>query len=161
MEVLDDVVYRKKHHESNYVKIHSLMTGFLKTKLKKVYYDFNGVIALGQFVVLGVVLVGILARVYSLYKDLYEALEKDFIRVGCQKSDYTNVVDAKMNDGLMNAQFNTFADEELGEEITDDSVANLLSGSRESLRKIPRRSAKKKDKRKDKRKKSVIDDIFG
>ncbi|CCD26018.2 Rmp1p NDAI_0G02430 [Naumovozyma dairenensis CBS 421] len=108
-----------------YRLIHSM---FSKRYLSKMYYDFNGIIALGQFVTLGVVLVGLLGRIYSIYLELFELNRNNFKHVGCIIKDIpiNKILVNETNQAIMKSINQEELGEELGEEISiDDTMHNV------------------------------------
>ncbi|QLQ82344.1 hypothetical protein HG537_0H01050 [Torulaspora globosa] len=127
------------------VKLYKLVNDFNKRQLSKTYRDFNGVIGLGQFVTLGVTLIGLLSRIYSIYKLVLGFFWTKFRDVGCL--DRTISVKAEDVPAEM---------EEIGEEIIGTSLEATAVTVTESI--LP---GKKVSKKKKKKSKSVIDSIFG
>lgn len=121
----------------------------------KLYYSFNGVIQLGQFLTLGVVLVGLLARVHCIYRELYEQYGDKFIELGCVKLPKYNT---KLEEHV------PMDTDEVGELIEESEI---LGSTEEIIDKPEPKIEKKKDKddkkkkKKKKKKSSAIDDIFG
>lgn len=135
-------------------RLFRLLQKFLKKQVARMYYSFNGVIGLGQFVTLGVVLVGILARVYAAYCELYQAHESEFVKlklIHVRNSAPTPIV-----------KLQALVDEELGEEV---DIAAPIAVSTTPLVENSTKSGNSriagKSKKKSKKKKSAIDDIFG
>lgn len=118
----------------------------------KAYYDFNSVIALGQFIALGMVLVACLSKLHGL------VLEMDGLRerLRAAKPTKTRVVEKTAD-----------VAEEFGEEIVVAPAAPLKRpldmDDIFSVRKDKKAKKEKRDKTKKskpKKKKSAIDDIF-
>ncbi|KAH7579480.1 Hypothetical protein J6896_04875 [Nakaseomyces glabratus] len=126
----------------------------------KLYYSFNNIIKLGQFITLGVVLVGILGRVHSIYHEIFELYKEQFISIGCLRVP-------KKNAQIEEAHVTTNDNEELGELINDADVliepSALLKQDVIPSENIKNESKSSKDKKKKKKKKkgSAIDDLFG
>lgn len=134
-------------------RLYHLLNGFVKKQLEKTYQDFNGIITLGQFVTLGVVLVGILARVYGIYKNLLEMYESEFIDAG-----FIRVPSEKPNE--TKEFMESLVEEELGEAVSSEAVSSDISAPK-IVRPADDNGSKKKDSKKKKKKKSAIDSIFG
>lgn len=141
----------KSIKEENYRQLYRLITKFQIKQVKKIYYSFNGIIALGQFITLGVILIGLLARIYVIYSDIMSLCKEKFKDLRLYPQLETQ-----------NHQLLTFIDEELGEELNEkldnkihDSVLSFIQETYEKPR-MKEKSFKKK-----KRVKSAIDDIFG
>lgn len=128
-------------------RLYKLLNGFINKQSIKTYHDFNSVIALGQFVSLGVILIGILARIYAIYRkllEIYESKFKDsgFIRVPSEKPIETN-------------QFmESLVQEELGEVVPIEPKTTKSTAPENN---IPKKESSKRKKKK----KSTIDSIFG
>ncbi|AAS54331.1 AGL160Wp [Eremothecium gossypii ATCC 10895] len=122
--------------EADLEALAGLLRRFAVRQAPAMYYEFNGVIALGQFVTLGVVLVAALARVWALYGQLREALGLLPVRAA-QAERECDVAPT----------------EEIGEE-----VAVAVAASPPGAAALP---GGKRIKKKSKSKRSAIDDIFG
>lgn len=153
------------------VKLYHLVNGFTKRQISKSYYDFNGVIALGQFVTLGVVLVGLLSRIYVIYKEILDLYATKFESVGClarsRGQNHQQSSEAKQQQEKL---LESIAQEELGEEMTQAIVRSPEIAIPSSKAMVEPSEAefheeKKKEKRTKKKKtkktKSAIDGIFG
>ncbi|QLG73885.1 hypothetical protein HG535_0F03970 [Zygotorulaspora mrakii] len=161
-EVLEVIQKKVIDKEFDFAKLYQIINKFKKKILPKIYYEFNGIIALGQFVTLGVILVCLLSRVYAIYKDIYAIYSGNFERISCQSIDNS----ARKKEEDLDRELKimeSLADEELGEEIT-----NIASVSEDQLTHINiqpsphvERQKIKKKKSKKKKAKSVIDGIFG
>lgn len=164
VRIIEGLVFRGVCHDKQLLKLHSLLYSILKLQIKKMYYDFNGVISLGQFVTLGVVLIGNLARIYTVYMHIYDTLEEDFRRIGCIKNN-TSSVNPGMSDNEVREALESIADEEIGEEIGEDLETMAIFKSTDDHSKVLAASGKKDNKygkkKKQKKKKSAIDDLFG
>lgn len=136
---------------------------------KKANYDFNSIIALGQFVTLGMVLVASLSAIYSVVADLAD---------GSRRTVETPKREIKKNLELA---------DDLGEEILSEAFEPLMplnvvlvdkprkSAYEEPPHKVVKKErkekrvkensvkekSKKEKKKKEKKKKSAMDDIFG
>lgn len=131
-----------------------------KKIMDKAYWEFNSIIALGQFVTLGLTLVGLLAKIWSILEPERVVPEQGAIGVGVST---TAVITA------------TDGDVDFGEEIVDDvpledAVATsnkrtISSGIDDifgpSSKKKKTDTDKSKKKKKKKTKKNDMDDIFG
>lgn len=164
--ILERIAYKNIKNTKELIQLHYLLHRFLKLQVKKMYYDFNGIIALGQFVTLGVVLIGNLSRVFNVYFQVYHALSDDFERLGVRVRNKNQ----NQNERLINETLEEELGEEIGEEIlnaTDLSTVpnDLPSKAGVQVKKLPvvskeeKKSSKKKAKKRFK--KSVIDDLFG
>lgn len=139
------------------------------------YYQFNGVIGLGQFVTLGVVLVGHLARVHSLFKQILESYSNVYRRYFKRKgniskvkprgpSEPTTVVLDPNGEDIGEAL--EISIPHASQTITSESLDFAQSSKAE---KFEMETAKpkneeqktKKTKKKKSKSKSAIDDIFG
>lgn len=134
------------------ISLYKLVNDFNKRQIAKTYRDFNGVIALGQFVTLGVTLIGLLSRVFSTYKLILAFFHARFQEVGCldRISGKTQEIPASLGEDQPYPDM-----EEIGEEITVIPV-EATTYNAESI--LP---SKKVSKKKKKKSKSVIDSIFG
>lgn len=162
-------------HESRQNELYYILNKFFKVYAKKMYYEFNGVIALGQFPTLGVVLIGLLSRIYHLCKELILLIDKRLVEKIAQKENYslgqenitTNIEQLK--------KLATESNEELGEVITeaeihdskepsttiesvDITTDNIIQYKQSTDKKVDK---PKKKKKKSKKPKSAIDSIFG
>ncbi|CDO94012.1 unnamed protein product [Kluyveromyces dobzhanskii CBS 2104] len=166
--LLESLVYKGVRHDKDLLKIHSLLHAILKLQIKKMYYDFNGVISLGQFVTLGVVLVGALARIYKIYSSVYDSLASEFYRVGCVKKSVSGAQQL-MLDKKVRTALEAIVDEEIGELIEEESsTQSSMASSKRSKENVNTTTTKaswtkeaKKSKKKKLKKKSAIDDLFG
>lgn len=153
----------------------ALARSMIKTRLfTRCYYSFNGIIALGQFVTLGLTLVGSLSALYALtmkIRGLTDTLASITLK--------TSLGNSKRISGVPE----TALDDDLGEEILFEEKPTVVKNQEgEAMRKphepAPKRKLddiesifgdkpkkKKKEKKekkpKEKKKKSAIDDIFG
>lgn len=156
------------------IHLFNMINPMIKHKSRRIYYDFNGVIALGQFVTLGVVLVGIQARIYAIYKSLFELFISDFKRLQCINN---KILDSLQNDTVMEEKFAQSLEsaniEELGE-IFNEELGETIESSDLFLLEKPvidikisssdtgdNQNKKKEKKKKKKSKKTAIDDLFG
>lgn len=142
----------KRLKDVEWVNMHRLLKRALFRQLKSWYWQFNGIIALGQFVTLGCTLVALLANVRALYMKIWEVNGAEFVRCGC----FMKMLPKKEGKPVMNDV------EELGE-VIDEDVGSNVSGN--DLAVLPMQIAepkngKKKNKKK-KKNKSAIDGIFG
>lgn len=125
---------------------------------KSAFRAFNGVIALGQFITLGLTLVGALGKLYH-HVGTMEGLHK------------TNTLPGKVND-IVDYNEGDIG-EEIGEEVGEVVVIKTEERKRKSVEPVDTSIKKKKKavksisdnesvlKKKKKKKKSAIDDIFG
>ncbi|CAR25097.1 Rmp1p [Lachancea thermotolerans CBS 6340] len=147
-----------QHQKLNAVqlrKLYSLLNKFQKKQLSRMYYSFNGVVGLGQFVTLGVVLIGLLARVNALYRQIYADYEREFKNLALIRFEQIFAAESPVE-----KQLQSLVNEELGE-VVDESMVPLPKteiNSNAALISTQKMKAKKKVKKK---KKSAIDDIFG
>ena len=142
----------KRLRDTEWVKLYKLLQRALFRQLKKWYWQFNGIIALGQFVTLGCTLVALLANMRALYMKLWEMNNTEFVRRGCSMK---NLPKTKSETGVDNG-------EELGE-IIDEDIGNTVRENELVVMPSPlpvTENANKKKKKK-KKNKSAIDGIFG
>ncbi|CCK67973.1 Rmp1p KNAG_0A02840 [Huiozyma naganishii CBS 8797] len=149
----DAVLRELMRGDPHVVRMYRLL-GSLRKQLPQTYYAFNGVIALNQFVTLGVVLVGLLSRVFALYNQITDEFTEQFKALACKRR-----VTSSQIQPVTPSQPTT---EELGVEL------NLLMTEVTSSRTPPsptvpatKSRETKTKKRKPKKKKSAIDSIFG
>ncbi|SMN20683.1 similar to Saccharomyces cerevisiae YLR145W RMP1 Subunit of RNase MRP, which processes pre-rRNA and has a role in cell cycle-regulated degradation of daughter cell-specific mRNAs [Maudiozyma saulgeensis] len=137
---------------------------FMRTQVKKMYYEFNGVISLGQFPTLGVVLIGLLGRIHNHVAKLIVLHSEEF-----SKFKQTNSV-KKQDDAINGIHISddiTMFNEEVGEIIIEKDIVDIkaipLMEIEEEITKKSTNSKKKKKKKtsKSKKPKSAIDSIFG
>ncbi|SCV04611.1 LAMI_0H17524g1_1 [Lachancea mirantina] len=132
----------------------SLVGRFTGRQAGKFYYSFNGIISLGQFVTLGIVLVGILARVY----DLFLRIEKELDLESSKKADESvGFACPRMSE----QDLRRLTVEDFGEEIAETLSTNKPVIQETGQRNPETEIKQKKKKKKGQRKKSAIDDIFG
>ncbi|CEP61399.1 Rmp1p LALA0_S03e01992g [Lachancea lanzarotensis] len=158
------LIQKDKLKRSEVTRLWSLVVKLRKHQISRMYYSFNGVVGLGQFVTLGVVLIGILAKINALYNDIFENYKSNFESIGLLKQ-----CDVPVPLVITNTQLGLFADEELGEEVEiqeqvppepEPKNASHLHANDA----IPRQNLVKKlrnKKNKKKKKSSAMDDIFG
>lgn len=158
VELLQKKVLRK---DNDVVKLYRLISGLISKQASKTYRDFNGVIALGQFVTLGVVLVGLLSRIYSIYGQLMVIFENKFKKTGCldrslpQKSIEDDGL--RGNETQLGPELEDFGEEviaELNGTTREDSIATSVPFKAKPAEKPSRKKKKNKSK-------SAIDSIFG
>lgn len=152
-QVVNLLVNRKIIKKRELAKLYHLLQGFRKKQVSRTYYDFNNIIGLGQFVSLGVVLVGIVARIYATYGLLLELYDEQF-----QKAGFFPAVREEVTDEMRPEQLISTAGEELGEEIEQLPGQEQAPVQVEQSPAVKNRSKYKKSKKK---KKSAIDSIFG
>lgn len=171
IEQMEKVLYGKLAVDRNYIVLYNQITRLVKKQLGKMYYDFNGVISLGQFVTLGLVLVGMLSRIYNLYTKILESLSEQFIRVGCTKR--RERLNHNENRLLIESQLEKITNEEVGVAINDELSIDVSHISQEhelyksnipesvkgTMATYDKRTSKKKEKKR--KKKSAIDELFG
>ncbi|CCE61226.1 hypothetical protein TPHA_0A01430 [Tetrapisispora phaffii CBS 4417] len=181
-----EILQRRSLTGRNVTKLYNLIHKFLKQQINKLIYVFNSIIALGQFITLGVVLVGLLSRIYRIYNNLFELYHPLF-----KVYNLNNIIaesNKLENESQLEKILEKVSHEELGDVITDESVLiktsnydnnldilNTLSEVRNikesaagtkpkshsiSDTKVSTKLDKKK-KNKKKRSKSDIDSIFG
>lgn len=119
---------------------------------RKAYYEFNGIIALGQFIGLGFTLVGLLSKIYNILM-LIEGIKPKPIE--STPTNETNKVTTKI------------VSDDLGEIVEVDQILNEPHDDAQK-RKVDSIDdifdmlpSKKSKKSKKKKKKNDIDDIFG
>lgn len=158
VEVLQRASRAKKGPTSRDMRIlYRLLHNFFNME-SKLYYSFNGVIQLGQFLSLGVVLVGLLARVHSIYEELVDKFREQFIVLGCF---HVPKYDRKLEGTSESTSL-----EEVGELIEEDELPKMADTPTDIMLPVPTKPEKemketKKKKKKKKKKTSVIDDLFG
>ncbi|ODV77997.1 uncharacterized protein CANTADRAFT_69409 [Suhomyces tanzawaensis NRRL Y-17324] len=99
---------------------------------KKAYYEYNGILALGQFINLGFALLGSLSKIYALFMEI-DGVKEHISKAQEQKMDIPS------DTGLTTKDQNKTIDEIFGKKKKD----------------------KKPKKEKKKKKKNDMDDIFG
>lgn len=132
----------------------------------KAFYAFNGIIALGQFITLGLALVGLLSTIDYLVKSI-EGLDEYLSE--CEETTAAELNEKAEEDFYGNSEIN----DEIGEEVSvpvverkaDDMVGKA---SKDSMLKKQKQKKKKtsmdeifRDDVKTKKKKTSMDDIFG
>ena len=156
-----------------YNALYRLIVKFQRSQLKQMYYEFNGVIGLGQFVTLGVVLVGHLARVNNLFKQILESYGNIYRRYLKGKGS-KNKVKPKGSSEPTTVLLDPNG-EDIGEALevsiphTDLIIPNEnldpAQGSKSEKVELgsgkPRKEEQEKKKKKKSKSKSAIDDIFG
>lgn len=154
-QVVNLLAQRKITGKSDLAKLYHLLHGFRQKQAPKTYHDFNDVIGLGQFVTLGVVLLGILARIYTVYGILLEIYDERF-----QQAGFFRIIRLKNTDTKEDQErlMKSVVDEDFGEEITQIPIVEQASAPNE-LKSASRKRSKVKNSRK--KKKSAIDSIFG
>ncbi|KAL3231041.1 Ribonuclease MRP protein subunit RMP1 [Nakaseomyces bracarensis] len=156
VEVVQRISRSKKGPIDQDVRIlYRLLHKFFKME-DKLYYSFNGVIQLGQFMTVGIVLVGLLARVHTIYRELFDNHANRFQEIGCIKvPQYSEKVD----------DYQPMDSEELGELIEESEVIEHTPKPIKKTAEVNtvHDNAGKGDKKKKKKKKktSAIDDLFG
>lgn len=145
-----------------------------KGVFKKASYDFNSIIALGQFVTLGMVLVASLSAIYSLVSELHDAAS---VRVEEPKARKPTKVEAftdlgeEINEDLLKLPFVVneslnFALDDPKRELRYDSLKEkkykVTELKKSENKNLMREKTKNKNQKRDKKKKrNAIDDIFG
>lgn len=156
-QVVELLSKRKLRKDSDIIRLYKVLHDLHSRQVSKTYRDFNGVIALGQFVTLGIILVGLLSRLYGIYGELMSIFEEKFQKAGCL--DGPRIQKTKQDDVLPIDNVLGFKLEDFGEEITIESS--------EAVQKVPKKplevkpAVKPTKKKKKKKSKSAIDDIFG
>lgn len=146
------LVGRKIQKLDELTHLYHLLNGFIKKQLKRTYREFNSIIALGQFVTLGVVLVGILARVYAVYGKLLEIYEPQFRDAGFMRVPSKEPRESK--------QFlESLIEEELGDPLPSEPDKTVPL--ERPAAKAPSFGDTRTKKSSKKKKKSAIDNIFG
>lgn len=153
------------HDQKEYKKLRDNINELQKRKiLDKAYREFNGIVALGQFVTLGMTLIAVVSRIWNLLEP-----ERQVKQLVTQKQPSSSLQDTGDDLGEI-------VDDDLGQVVappTINSTSNLPDEtpsipSKHSLDDIFGPSKKKKKKldpntkkiKKSKKKKSDIDDIF-
>ncbi|CCC69302.1 hypothetical protein NCAS_0C03120 [Naumovozyma castellii] len=139
-----------------YIKLYHLLHSMIKKQLSKTYYEFNGIIALGQFVTLGVVLIGLLSRIYCLYIKLYRIFEETFKSLGLIAPKNGS---RKQEMNRTEKILESMVQEEVGEEVIIEETIIEPRQNEEMEFQSNKKKSKKKEKKK--KKKSAIDSIFG
>lgn len=144
-------------------KLYNVIHKFIRCHLKKMYYEFNGVITLGQFPTLGVVLVGHLSRIRYSFNEILVFYKDNFAKF-YNNSAGSTVQKSPNNDNTTSYEDSSIlSGEEIGEVIREDDIVNLIDMSelerKEDL--INKDKDKKKKMKKSKKQKSAIDSIFG
>lgn len=153
---------------------------FVKKQSKAVYYAFNGVIQLGQFVTLGVVLIGSFAKIQSNFEKLLQMLKKckylSINVIGKQGKLSNGANDRLVNTDDVHASNKEEIGEEVGEEVGKEegqalkvSVSKVTFNKGQSLSvaetsKVTEPNTKvqpRKTKKTKRKSKNAIDDIFG
>jgi ribonuclease MRP protein subunit RMP1 len=123
-----------------------------KYTIPQCYRSFNNIVALGQFITLGLVLLGLLARINSCIDELGVELK---VKVQKQMIQRNEVVINDLGD-------------DLGEAVENVESAPLAKSSMKSMNSEPIKTKKEKRRKdstehtkKKKKKRSAIDDIFG
>lgn len=168
-QVVELLQNKKFKNDREFVKLYHLVNRFTKRQISKSYYDFNGVIALGQFVTLGVVLVGLLSRIYAIYREILELYATKFESVGClTRSRVQDPQQSSQAEQHLEKLLESISKEELGEEIsqaigTSHETSVTVPSSEVMVAPSESEFDKEKKKRTKKRKKpkSAIDGIFG
>ncbi|SCU89640.1 LAFA_0E19680g1_1 [Lachancea sp. 'fantastica'] len=158
------LIQKDKLKKPQAIMLWSLLEKLRKRQLPRMYYSFNGVVGLGQFVTLGVVLIGILAKINALYNDIFENYKPDFESAGLLKK-----TSAAIPPKISSTQMGLMADEELGEEIeiqeqvshTEQPEHISLMPPDHSVRTPDVEKKTKNKKSKKKKKSSAMDAIFG
>ncbi|CUS24074.1 LAQU0S13e02696g1_1 [Lachancea quebecensis] len=150
-----ELLQHKKLNAVQTKRLYSLLKKFQKKQLCQMYFSFNGVVGLGQFVTLGVVLIGLLARIHALYCQIYADYDTEFKKLSLIKFEQTTTTKVSME-----KQLQSLVSEELGEVVDEPMIP--LQRTNTSLNTMPASIQKTKPKKKTKKKKkSAIDDIFG
>ncbi|SCV05344.1 LANO_0H05424g1_1 [Lachancea nothofagi CBS 11611] len=126
------LVQNEKMPKSGLVRLFHIIQKLRKHQVSRMFYSFNGVVGLGQFVTLGVVLVGILARIHALYTEVYQIYEQDFEQLKllrCQEKPATALIS--------HAQLESLVEEELGEEIIDSAESKPVTSLRDTSNVCP------------------------
>ncbi|EJS42703.1 rmp1p [Saccharomyces arboricola H-6] len=141
---------KKSLKDTEWVKLYRLLQKALSRQLKRWYWQFNGVIALGQFVTLGCTLVALLANLKALYMKILELNDAEFARCGC----YIKELPKEKEEPVMNDK------EELGV-VIDEDIGNTTKENDLVLLPVQVTETSKKKKKKKRKNKSAIDGIFG
>lgn len=148
-QILRQCQYNKVERESCKYAIKR----FLKVQLPAIYYAFQGVLTMGQFVTLGVVLMGLLARSRALLLQLQPEDDVVEIKTPKESSKEVSEVIPSVSGG-----------EDLGMEIVEDAPVEQsllqLKPTKEDSHKV-KKNKKQSKKSKSKKSKSAIDSIFG
>ncbi|CCH41692.1 Ribonuclease MRP protein subunit [Wickerhamomyces ciferrii] len=180
--------YNKIFNQTTKTKLLSIARHLYFKLCKSAYRSFNGIVALGQFITLGLTLIGILGKIYHELGmiDGIRDKENKKVRNEVGSLDKGDVVDRGFGYG---DDVGEELGEELGEEVgTVEQIHNEVEKKRKSSnQELPKKKKKKEnelgdlkvskglktkekisgknngkvDKLKKKKKKSAIDDIFG
>lgn len=164
LELLSKNHNRSLKNQNDIRRLYRIIHDFISKHLHKAYYDFNGVITLGQFVTLGVVLVGLLSKTYSIYVKIIDRYKITFDKLGCIGKNIIRKKQFIMEEAYeTQAIIETMNDEEIGQEIIDIPEERTLSLEKSvQTYSIPGlKQSKVKKKKKAKKNKSAIDSIFG
>lgn len=132
---------------------------FLQVRLPQLYRSFQCVITTGQFVTLGVVLVGLLARCHHLIQQL---VDEKSIPIPMKKSPTQSIAPVVIPSSDFDGR------EDLGMDIGEEIIESSIPIEQEAILSIKKPSPQiekpkktKKSKKKKSKSKSAIDSIFG
>lgn len=111
-------------------------TKFVRTQVRRMYTQFNEVIALCQFPTLGVVLVATLSRVFRLVTEVREFYAEEFAKFKQIQKPSAGKRDMPV-DGAVAETVLPAGDEEIGEVITESSLQSAVPAPTPSEKKLP------------------------
>lgn len=181
-----DVVDALQHMNGrNLNMLYHTTTKFVRTQVRRMYTQFNEVIALCQFPTLGVVLVATLSRVFRLVTEVREFYAEEFAKFKQIQKPSAGRRETHL-DGAVAETVLPVGDEEIGEVITESSLQSAMPvpldiAPARTEKKLPldippiapdfdvtptshkksKGGKKPKDKKRKKKSKSAIDSIFG
>ncbi|CAH2352854.1 ribonuclease MRP protein subunit Rmp1p [[Candida] railenensis] len=163
-----------KLHGSNSPEVVRAVQDFQRRKiLDKSYWEFNSIVALGQFVALGMTLVGLVARVWVI---LDEISPRDMVgladgpAIASVSASKANAA-AGIGKNFQGPQLQSNVEVDFGEELTvsdssilSEPVAPAPSKRAHELDEFSgpvKKKLKPREKKKKKKKRNEMDDIFG
>jgi len=152
--------YNRKNNDKIRTKILKVASHLYFDICKGAYRAFNGIIALGQFITLGLTLIGVLGKIYNevgKIEGLHVAKAKSINRREESKVGDVDDLNADLGEEIVI--------QDVKEEKKRKSVEPMDFGVKKKKKKITELSVssfdKDKKKKKKKKNKSAIDDIFG
>lgn len=141
LKLLYDTQIKKTLHKSNQI-LEVIKYLVAKKVFKRCFYEFHGIVALGQYINLGFALLGSISKIYCLLID-FEGVR-----------DYMNVQQIQvMKEELQ--------DEDEGEVVEFETIEMEKMPIVEDIPTKGKKRSKDSAKKKKKKKKSAMDDIFG
>ncbi|GMM59146.1 Rmp1 protein [Maudiozyma humilis] len=121
-----DVVDALQHMNGrNLNMLYHTTTKFVRTQVRRMYTQFNEVIALCQFPTLGVVLVATLSRVFRLVTEVREFYAEEFAKFKQIQKPSAGKRETHV-DGAVAETVLPVGDEEIGEVITESSLQSAV-----------------------------------